>query len=63
MLADRYRVVRHIGSGAFGVVILAEDLVVHEEIILKFLKPHVAADENVIQALHPGTPICQTDHP
>ena len=49
VLADRYRVVRHIGSGAFGVVILAEDLVVCDEIILKFLKPHVAAAENVIQ--------------
>jgi serine/threonine-protein kinase len=49
VLADRYRVLRHIGSGAFGVVILVEDLVVHEEIILKFLKPHVASDENVIK--------------
>jgi serine/threonine-protein kinase len=49
VLADRYRVVRQIGSGAFGVVILVEDLVVREEIILKFLKPHVASDENVIK--------------
>ena len=49
VLADRYRVIRHIGSGAFGVVILVEDLVVHEEIILKFLKPHVASDESVIK--------------
>jgi HEAT repeat protein len=49
VLADRYRVVRHIGSGAFGVVILVEDVVVHEEIILKFLKPHVASDEQVIK--------------
>ena len=48
VLADRYRVLRHIGSGAFGVVILAEDLVVCDEIILKFLKPHVASDGNVI---------------
>jgi serine/threonine-protein kinase len=49
VLADRYRVVRHIGSGAFGVVILVEDVVVHEEIILKFLRPHVASDEQVIK--------------
>jgi len=49
VLADRYRVLRHIGSGAFGVVVLVEDLVVHEEVILKFLKPHVASDENVIK--------------
>jgi serine/threonine-protein kinase len=49
ILMDRYRVLRNIGSGAFGVVILVEDLVVHEEIIFKFLRPHVASDENVIQ--------------
>ena len=49
VLTDRYRVLRHIGSGAFGVVILVEDLVVHEEIIFKFLKPHVASDESVIK--------------
>jgi len=49
VLADRYQVRRAIGSGAFGVVVLVEDLVVHEEIILKFLKPHVASDERVIK--------------
>ena len=49
VLADRYRVRQPIGSGAFGVVVLVEDLVVHEEIILKFLKPHVASDERVIK--------------
>jgi HEAT repeat protein/tRNA A-37 threonylcarbamoyl transferase component Bud32 len=49
VLADRYRVVRHIGKGAFGVVVLVEDLVVREEIIFKFLKPHLASDENVIK--------------
>lgn len=49
VLADRYRVIRHVGSGAFGVVVLVEDLVVHEEIIFKFLKPHVASDESVIK--------------
>jgi serine/threonine-protein kinase len=49
LLADRYRVRRHIGSGAFGFVVLVEDLIVHEEIILKFLKPLVASDESVIK--------------
>ncbi|HSB71796.1 MAG TPA: HEAT repeat domain-containing protein [Candidatus Methylomirabilis sp.] len=48
VLAERYRVLRHIGSGAFGVVVLVEDLVVGEEVILKFLKPQLAADDNVI---------------
>jgi eukaryotic-like serine/threonine-protein kinase len=49
VLADRYRVLRHVGSGAFGLVVLVEDTVIREEIILKFLKPHVAADGNVIK--------------
>lgn len=49
ILADRYKVIRHIGKGAFGVVILVQDLMVHEDIILKFLNPHMASDENVIQ--------------
>ena len=49
VLAARYRVLRHIGSGAFGVVVLVEDLMVREEIVLKFLRPHVASDENAIQ--------------
>jgi serine/threonine-protein kinase len=42
-------VLRHIGNGAFGVVVLVEDLVVREEIIFKFLKPHLISDENVIK--------------
>jgi serine/threonine-protein kinase len=49
VLADRYRVVRRVGKGAFGIVLLVEDLVVNEEIILKFLAPHLAADDNVIK--------------
>jgi serine/threonine-protein kinase len=49
VLAARYRVLRHIGGGAFGVVVLVEDLMVRDEIVLKFLRPHVAADENAIQ--------------
>jgi serine/threonine-protein kinase len=49
VLADRYHVIRRVGKGAFGIVLLVEDLVVHEEIILKFLAPHLAADEHVIK--------------
>ncbi len=49
ILVDRYRVLRTIGSGAFGVVILVEDLVVREEIIFKFLRPYVACDESMIK--------------
>lgn len=49
VLADRYRIIRQIGKGAFGVVVLVNDTVVNEDIILKFLNPHMASDENVIQ--------------
>jgi len=46
---DRYRVIRQVGRGAFGVVILVEDLVVKDQFILKFLNPYVASDENTIR--------------
>jgi serine/threonine-protein kinase len=49
VLAERYRVISHVGSGAFGVVVLVEDIAVHEEIILKFLNPHLAANDHVIK--------------
>lgn len=49
VLADRYRVVRRIGSGAFGIVILVDDTVVREQVILKFLKPHIAGDEKLVK--------------
>jgi serine/threonine-protein kinase len=49
ILAKRYKVIRQVGKGAFGVVILVEDLMVNEQIILKFLNPHMASDESVIQ--------------
>jgi serine/threonine-protein kinase len=47
--ADRYRVIKQVGKGAFGVVVLVEDTVVKDQFILKFLSPHVASDENAIQ--------------
>ena len=49
ILANRYKIIRQVGKGAFGVVILVEDMMVHEQIILKFLNPHMASDESVIQ--------------
>ena len=49
VLDDRYKVIRTVGKGAFGVVMLVEDTMVQEQIILKFLNAHMAADESVIQ--------------
>jgi len=49
IIDKRYEVVRLVGKGAFGVVLLVHDKMVDEEIILKFLNPHMAADESVIE--------------
>jgi len=49
VLVDRYHVIRKIGEGAFGVVWLVEDVMVGDQFILKFLNPHVAADQNMIE--------------
>lgn len=49
LLEHRYRVINRVGQGGFGTVILVEDTMVGEEIILKFLNPQVALDENMIK--------------
>jgi serine/threonine-protein kinase len=49
VLAERYRVVRQIGQGGFGTVVLVEDTMVSEQLILKFLNPHMAADNHMIK--------------
>lgn len=49
VLADRYRFIKQVGKGAFGSVYLMEDLMVNEELILKFLNPQLASDENIIK--------------
>ena len=49
MLGERYQMIRRIGEGGFGTVVLAKDTIVKEELILKFLHPHLAADEHMIQ--------------
>ncbi len=49
MLEGRYKYVKKIGKGAFGTVLLMEDTVVDENIILKFLNPNVASDEEIMK--------------
>lgn len=49
VIDNRYKVISTIGKGAFGVVLLVEDTMVHEQIILKFLNAHMASDDGVIQ--------------
>ncbi|MBI3329300.1 MAG: protein kinase [Nitrospinae bacterium] len=49
MLFNRYRIIRRVGKGGFGSIILVEDTAIGEEIILKFLNREVASDESIIQ--------------
>ena len=49
VIENRYKYIEKIGKGAFGTVLLVEDTVVDERLILKFLNPNVAGDEEMLQ--------------
>jgi serine/threonine-protein kinase len=49
LLGDRYRIIKKIGKGAFGVVMLVEDEAINDQLIMKFLNPKDAADKNLVQ--------------
>jgi len=49
MIEGRYQFIEQIGKGAFGTVLLVEDTVVDERLILKFLNPNVASDEEMMK--------------
>ena len=43
IIEGRYKYIDKIGKGAFGTVLLVEDIVVDERLILKFLNANVSA--------------------
>lgn len=49
VLEGRYKFIERIGKGAFGTVLLMEDTVVDERLVLKFLNPSIAQDEEMMQ--------------
>jgi eukaryotic-like serine/threonine-protein kinase len=49
IIEGRYKFIEKIGKGAFGTVLLMEDTVVEERLILKFLNPNVASDEEMMK--------------
>ncbi len=49
IIEGRYKFVKKIGKGAFGTVLLVSDEVVEENLILKFLNPNVASDEEMMK--------------
>ncbi|HUF74232.1 MAG TPA: HEAT repeat domain-containing protein [Gammaproteobacteria bacterium] len=49
IIEGRYKFIEKIGKGAFGTVVLVEDTVVDDRLILKFLNPNVASDEEMMK--------------
>lgn len=49
LIENRYRVIEHVGKGAFGIVLNVEDTMVKEEIILKFLNPSLSVTDVLIK--------------
>ncbi len=49
ILAGRYKYIRQVGKGAFGSVYLMEDLMINEDVILKFLNAQFVSDDSVIK--------------
>jgi serine/threonine-protein kinase len=49
ILAGRYRFIKQVGKGAFGSVYLMEDLMINEDVILKFLNAQFVTDDSVIK--------------
>jgi len=46
---DRYRILKEVGRGAMGRVLLAEDEIVGEKLILKFMLPELTADSDSME--------------
>jgi eukaryotic-like serine/threonine-protein kinase len=49
LLLNRYRVLRTIGKGGFGVVYLVHDAAIQDEVILKVLNPQLSIDDLAIR--------------
>ena len=49
IIDGRYEIIKKIGRGGFGVVMLVNDNIVNDEFILKFLHTHLSSDENMIE--------------
>ena len=62
-LADRYTIVREIGSGGMGTVYLAKELKHDREVALKVLRPEIASHIGVVRFLNEVKITARLDHP
>src|ERR1700735_298534 len=49
VIAEKYRLQGEIGRGGVGVVVAAEHLTLRRRVALKFLRPEVASDPEVVE--------------
>jgi len=49
VISNRYKVIKRVGKGGFGTVVLVEDKVVDDKYILKFLNPAFSSDDGVVK--------------
>ena len=62
-LADRYTIVREIGSGGMGTVYLAKELKHDREVALKVLRPEIASHMGSLRFLNEVKITARLDHP
>ncbi|HXO84356.1 MAG TPA: protein kinase, partial [Gemmatimonadales bacterium] len=62
-LADRYTIVREIGSGGMGTVYLAKELKHDREVALKVLRPEIASHMGALRFLNEVKITARLDHP
>src|SRR5262245_10468138 len=59
-----YRILRPLGSGAMGEVVLAEDLHLHRRVALKFIAPGAATDpESLARLAREARALASLSHP
>jgi serine/threonine protein kinase len=60
----KYRIVRKLGEGGYGIVYLADELGLHRKVALKIIRPELLMDPNVAKAFDDeASLVANLDHP
>jgi len=51
LFVDRYEIIEELGKGGMGKVYRVEDKKIKEEVVLKLLKPEIAAEEKTVEPI------------